>query len=497
MAVRPTHPPRPNPGPRPSSRRTNPGNLRSGVTRNGPGAAGPTPNGGVQVPPRVPPSTPPQPGAPPQPPLNPVLAGLGLLVAAGQALWALLNYRPPAEVVADPPSFEQSIFGGFVGFFRVKASRKDTARVTRNCSTGQTFPGGEQELGTAPYLSRFLTGTAIVTGTLSFTRTQLCTGSGSEPGTPTMAIGYRDASGDVVGLTGGNVGAVSFGQAFAGSNTSQWFGISVIVGDDEIPLVQSNRGTIPEGVGPRVPSPVPATAPQLAPAAAPAPVEPSPVPAEAVPMPAPATVPGGLPGGQPSRPLLPGLRPGGGQAISKVTPGSGSSPITADGVQPQLPPATQPTAPGVTFLSPGVPLVPNGPPPTMQGISTELGKLEQKLELVLAPEGPLSLLERLNKVIDQVENIEFLIDRLFPQGPYTFPAGQYELAPVCDRDSEGALLPPRVAPWAAGEGEITEVRRKLDALAALVQHHKDLKQPTCGGRGTGPTSNVTVHFESP
>jgi hypothetical protein len=137
-----------------------------------------------------------------------------------------------------------------------------------------------------------------------------------------------------------------------------------------------------------------------------------------------------------------------------------------------------------------------GPRPTPEGIANELGKLERKLELALAPEGPLSLLEQLNKVIDQAENIEFLLERLFPQGPYEFPAGQYELTPVCDRDSEGALLPPRVAPWAAGEGEITEVRRKLDALAALVQHHKDLKQPTCGGRGGGAGGNVTVHFES-
>jgi hypothetical protein len=132
----------------------------------------------------------------------------------------------------------------------------------------------------------------------------------------------------------------------------------------------------------------------------------------------------------------------------------------------------------------------------MQGIATELGKLEQKLEMMLNPDDTLSPLELLNRVIDQVENIEFLIERLFPPEPYRFEAGAYQLAPVCDRDSEGALIEPLQAPWAGGEGEFTELRQRLDALAQLVQHHKTLKQPTCGPRGSGPHSNVTVHFES-
>jgi hypothetical protein len=132
----------------------------------------------------------------------------------------------------------------------------------------------------------------------------------------------------------------------------------------------------------------------------------------------------------------------------------------------------------------------------MQGIATELGKLEQKLEIMLNPDDSLSPLELLNKVIDQVENIEFLIERLFPPEPYRFDPGAYQLAPICDRDSEGNLIEPLVAPWAGGEGELLELRQKLDALAQLIQHHKTLKQPTCGGRGTGPSSNVTVFFES-
>jgi hypothetical protein len=155
-----------------------------------------------------------------------------------------------------------------------------------------------------------------------------------------------------------------------------------------------------------------------------------------------------------------------------------------------------PTSTGTTFLPGGRPLVPNGPAPTPQAIATELGKLEQKLEILLNPDDTLSPLELLNKVIDQIENIKFVLDNLFPPEPYQFAAGSYLLAPVCDRDADGELVPARVAPWAGGEGEFAELRQRMDALAQLVQHHKDLKQPTCGGSGTGPSSNVTVHFES-
>lgn len=311
-------------------------------------------------------------------------------------------------------------------------------------------------------------------------------------------VRFFDEDGDQVGAFIPFNGGVAIGGDLAGTVTAiPDFRVYVVGDEDWLPPPSSPPQFAPGTEPPQVGDPAPATAPAVAPV--PLPLLPAAPPATAPggqPLPGPATAPGGLPTTTPARPLLPGLRPGRGTGISTVSPGSGTNPITAGGTRPQLPPAQQPTSTGTTFLPGGRPLAPNGPPPTMAGIATELGKLEQKLEIMLNPKDSLSPLELLNKVIDQIENVEFLIERLFPQGPYTFPAGQYELAPVCDRDSEGALLPPRVAPWAAGEGEITEIRRKLDALAALVQHHKDLKQPTCGGRGSGPGSNVTVHFES-
>lgn len=129
-------------------------------------------------------------------------------------------------------------------------------------------------------------------------------------------------------------------------------------------------------------------------------------------------------------------------------------------------------------------------------MATELGKLERKLELLLNPKEELSPLGLLNRVIDQAENIKFLIENLFPPEPYEFGPGGYTLTPICDRDTEGDLVPSRVAEWPGGEGEVLELKQRLDALAELIQFHKNFKQPTCGGRGNGPHSNVTVHFES-
>lgn len=61
----------------------------------------------------------------------------------------------------------------------------------------------------------------------------------------------------------------------------------------------------------------------------------------------------------------------------------------------------------------------------------------------------------------------------------------------------GEPLPPVEVEWEAGTGEVAEVRARVDALAELIQVHKNMKQPTCETRRAGMRSNATVHFESP
>lgn len=454
------------------------------------------PRGTVPPPPTAPPPTPFQPGAPPQPPL-PIPGALGALggLLLGE-LWRLLNGRPKdnerdlddGDVIPLSPAGDVSVN------FRYYA-RLSYSPLTR-CSDGVSFPPAESEIQ-GPNSTGFFAAKAVRFGPQTTTFSRICGGSGNTPSTTVDVLTAIRANGDETPRVQVGDGGITAGASSSLTTTVtniRWQRLNSD-GEWEDQKIKEPRA-FPPGIEPQRPLPLPPVPqPQPRPATPPQP-EPQPLPAPAVPLPAPAPQPGGLPGPAP-RPA-PGVRPV--PVPLPSTPGApapgGGGAITATGAPPA--PARPPrvTAPGSTFLPGGQELPANGPPATPQGMANELGKLERKLEIALAPDGPLSLLELLNKVIDQVENIEFLIERLFPPGPYKFPAGQYELSPVCDRDSEGDLLPARVAPWAAGEGEFTELRRRLDALAQLLQHHKDLKQPTCGGRGNGPGSNVTVHFES-
>lgn len=161
---------------------------------------------------------------------------------------------------------------------------------------------------------------------------------------------------------------------------------------------------------------------------------------------------------------------------------------------PAAAPPPPPTPPGSTFLPGGVELPNNGPRPTPDGTASELGKLERKLELALAPDGPLSLLDKINQAIDQIENIKFVLENLFPPDPYEYEEGEYYITDVCNVRPENGHYPYLTSYWNGGQGELNEVKAKIDALAVLINLHKELKQPVC--RGPAPTGQgVTVTFE--
>ena len=92
---------------------------------------------------------------------------------------------------------------------------------------------------------------------------------------------------------------------------------------------------------------------------------------------------------------------------------------------------------------------------------------------------------------DRLEaKIQRLVDEVFRE----FDGDSYELQPPCDFDSSGDPKEADVATWQAGEGKFLQLARQIDALALLIQYHKDQRQPTCakGGRQGEP---VTVLFE--
>lgn len=497
MAVRPVTPPRPSQRPSPVNRPGGGGGGGRPPSQNRPGG-GPGPGAGpVRYLPPSPPTTPFQPGAPPSPPINPFIAVpiIGGLLAG--FLWDLFNQRP--DPVREPPENGEEItaYPGGNGPFTIRYTETVVNGATTTCSPPGQLVSPQSTTVATNDLPVF--GSKLRIGTTTGSSTTICGTSGRVSSTNVPVLTVVQANGafqDVVGRSTGGVFPSSF---FNVQNANSWSfsGIGIVVGGNFIPADQTIPGTetLPRPQAPVLPVPVPAV-PAVNPAA-PEPARVAPPVPGTQPVPRPAPAPGGLPTTTPSRPRAPGALPAASPVQTpRPTPALPQT-ITANGVRPGPRAPVPQTSPGTTFLPGGVSLPNNGPRPTPEGMATELGKLERKLELMLAPEGPLSPLELLNKVIDQVENIEFLIERLFPPEPYRFDPGAYQLAPICDRDAEGELVPPLEAPWAGGEGEFNELRQRLDALAQLIQHHKTLKQPACGGRGGGPHSNVTVHFESP
>ena len=73
--------------------------------------------------------------------------------------------------------------------------------------------------------------------------------------------------------------------------------------------------------------------------------------------------------------------------------------------------------------------------------------------------------------------------------------GSYELRGVCEVDANGEPVETVVDhPWPPGIGVDAGVYGRLDAIAAMLQTHKELRQPIC--RHPKPQGEfVTVQFE--
>jgi hypothetical protein len=218
------------------------------------------------------------------------------------------------------------------------------------------------------------------------------------------------------------------------------------------------------------PLPRPATVPQVVPEVQPeiAPVEPGPT-RSAPPLVLPAPQPLPLPGADPSR----------------VTVQSGALPAAAP-----LPVPT--TDPGSIIPWPGAAPIPGtgpAPAPTLQGIAQEVGRIERKIEVMMSPNAPGNLIDKFDLLQDLIRPIVELI--LAAQSGTT-----YTLDSPCEVDAEGNRLP---AVEVEAPGALTQfgaILNRVDALAELLQVHKDLKQPNCRGADVPVGGEfVTVNFE--
>lgn len=183
-------------------------------------------------------------------------------------------------------------------------------------------------------------------------------------------------------------------------------------------------------------------------------------------------VPGAFPARSPSQPTLPTS--------------------TAGAVAPQ-PPAAVPTTPAGSVIPwPGAPAIPaQGPAPRadLVGIAQELGRIERKLEYMntpakptFGPDGPLDLVNLARSIWEILSAIT--------------AARNYELSSPCEVDANGDPLPPRVVEVAGAVTPFGALYNRIDAIAELLQHHKELKQPVCKGSSPQITGQpVTVTFE--
>ncbi len=235
---------------------------------------------------------------------------------------------------------------------------------------------------------------------------------------------------------------------------------------------------LPEGfVAPEV---EPATVPQVPPAI------PLPVPDV---QPTPAPVPEVLPDLVPTTP--------GPKAPPKVIPASppryapraipGTTGTNNGALVPQAPATPTTTQADAHFPVPGAgPVTGNGPRPTPEGIAQELGRIEQKLARLSNPQT-----DALGDATDRLSLLLQLLRQLVEYFMSINAGGAYLLSSPCVVDANDERIEYEVeysgAPQALGV-----ISNKIDALAQLLQVHKDLKQPNCTVKGTGQP--VQVNF---
>lgn len=247
-----------------------------------------------------------------------------------------------------------------------------------------------------------------------------------------------------------------------------------------------------------IPTGDPITQPAAAPGSKPVPLAPAPTPAyipryvpwffpsPSIPaQPEPQADPSGDPAKTPTiRPSTPGTFP-------EQRPGTPTVPITTDGtVQAPAPipvPVTDPTSivpwPGAAPIPGTAP----APQPTPEGIARELGRIERKLEIMNTPGTP-------GNIVDKIGDISQVVGPLLEALIVSGMGGKYLLDSPCEVNEDGTKKDPIEVPYSGAINMLGLLNNKLDAIADLIQVHKNLKQPNC--KVKPPAGEwVTVQFE--
>lgn len=309
---------------------------------------------------------------------------------------------------------------------------------------------------------------------------------------------------------------------FPGQSADKWkdCGTCPIQGHAPGPIIFELTGidqitpgtTIDPVYGPSTPGPdraplvAAASRPAIAPAVPKTPGTPKPaVPAK--PKEKPKAPPPGTPAPKPAQPGVtpgPGKKPGPGETPigptvspdSPVVPQRIGDPApavtpTMPTVDPARPPLTVP-GPGTTPQAPPaeVPVTPaeliqlgeliigqpgERPRPDLVSIATELGRQEQKLAGLL---GGLGIPEAFDGLLDLLSTAD--------------PGTTYAIHPPCGTTPEGGPLPPVEIFVPPTIGENAAIIARLDAIAMLLDEHKQIRQPICKGKPIGRPVTVTA-----
>jgi hypothetical protein len=233
--------------------------------------------------------------------------------------------------------------------------------------------------------------------------------------------------------------------------------------------------------------------PQVEPSVSPA-VTPLPLP-----LPAPSTVPQVEPEVQPAvAPVEPGVKRKHSGVITKTTswvnvPKIATSVSIKNGALPAPTPVPVPTTdPGSIVPWPGAAPIPGtgpAPAPTLDGIAKEVGRIERKLEVMNTPNAP-------GNIVDQIGNLQDLIGPIVELILAATSGTVYTLDSPCEVDDDGNRLPAVAVEAPGGLTQFGAILNRIDALAELLQVHKDLKQPNCRGADVPVGGEfVTVNFE--
>ena len=169
-----------------------------------------------------------------------------------------------------------------------------------------------------------------------------------------------------------------------------------------------------------------------------------------------------------------------------TTPKPNAQPTENGALVPQAPPPPVGTPVDAHIVN-GQPVKSPGPQPTPEGIAQELGRVEKKLAQMLSPKEK-GAGDRLDLLDDKLDLLRLLWELITSVSA----GGQYTLSSPCVLDENNDRIVQAVD-YPGALNSFGVLSNKIDALAALLQTHKDLKQPIC--RQLPPVGQpVTVNF---